>query len=172
MQHRSSSAPWGVIVVALTASLSTPACAKKDGAIRKEIVGVWEGNPRLGLPREKIDETAFVTPDLDAIELEKTTVEDNGAERGWYTHVVHRPTSAVVPSLGRTLPERWEKKRGHWWVLGGEVHLVGEEPNREDIVLVYTDGKLVSRYYFGPKEGNDFTYARGRALPAVPANTP
>ena len=37
MQHRSSSAPWGVIVVALTASLSTPACAKKDEAIRKEI---------------------------------------------------------------------------------------------------------------------------------------
>ena len=156
-------------VLALGLVLLLPACSKGDDALRKELVGVWEGNPRAGRTPEQIDAIAFVTPDLDAFELGPVALEDNGAERGLYTHVVHRPRSAVVPSLGHELPEKWETTKGHWWVVGGEVHLVGIEPSREDLVLTYDDGKLVVPYYFGPTEGNAFTFRRGKALPTVPA---
>lgn len=158
-----------VLALWLGAALLLPACSKGDEALRKELVGVWEGNPRLGRTPDQLDEIAFVTPDQDAFELGPTVVEDNGGERGLYTHVVHRPRSAIVPSLGRELPEKWETTQGHWWVVDGEVHLVGIAPDREDAVLKYDDGKLVAPHYFGPTEGSGFTYHRGKALTVAPA---
>jgi hypothetical protein len=172
MRALSSPARFAVLALGIVSSLGLPACGKKDDALRKELVGVWEANPRKGRAKEQIDETAFVTPDLEVIELGKTVVESNGAERGLYTHLVHRPESEIVPSTGKKRSERWEQLKGHWWLLDGEVHLVGVEPNREEITLKHEDGTLIARHYFGPKEGSDLTFTRGKALPALPVNTP
>lgn len=59
--------------------------------------------------------STLVTPDQGAFELVPTVAEDDDGQPGLHTHVVRRPRSANVRSLGRELTETWETTRGHGW---------------------------------------------------------
>jgi hypothetical protein len=98
------------------------------------------------MPKEKIDNIAFITPDLVAIQLEPGVIEDNGGERGAYVYLAHVPASEQATPTSA----RWEERRGKWYVIAGTLSMQPDVSNNESQweseILEYGKGKLQLNY--------------------------
>jgi hypothetical protein len=103
-------------------SLTAAAC-QTDAGMAQDLVGIWTWNPRTELPKDKIVETGFPTPDLEAIKLDAD---------GRYMHIRRIPGYETdVAGKPFHVSERWWEWKGTWSVVKGELVMVsGAEADR------------------------------------------
>jgi hypothetical protein len=101
--------------LALVAACFFAASCNTDASMTKDLVGVWTWKPRESLPKEKIADKGFPTPDLEAVRLDadgRCVVVQTVP--GYDTDVAGRPFH---------VPDLWLEYQGSWSVGKGELRI-------------------------------------------------
>lgn len=86
-----------------------------DASLTKDLVGTWTWNPRQQLPKQKLSETGFVAPDLEAVQL---------SADGHFVLVQTLPGyDTQVAGTTVHVPDYWTECRGSWSVAKGQLSL-------------------------------------------------
>jgi hypothetical protein len=148
----------------LAATWAAAGCSqkKKDAALRADLVGVWQCNPRNDLPKETIKEMGFVTPDRVFFRFDAAPAGND--ERGDYLHYRHVPQSSGYPPVA----EHWEEDHGKWYLVDGVIYLqtasFGDTQMRVD---EFRNGKLKLGYV--PLVEGGCSMRRAPVLPTIPS---
>ena len=103
-----------VLASALLLCTTLPAC-ETDASKTKAMTGVWTWKPRAELPKDKVVDKGFPTPEMETIDLRAD---------GTFVHVEQIPGYETdVAGKPFHVSERWEERTGTWSYAKGELSL-------------------------------------------------